>query len=122
MGDRTVPERINEFLVRCAGRAYCDHCIQERLGLRWRQQVQLVTATLGVTSGYRRSTAECCTCLDTKQVISFIGPTRSVGAGTTLTLPKPVGAAKTLPAKRGPSSEARAGSSPAARAARSADN
>jgi hypothetical protein len=72
MSDRTVPERINEFLVRCAGRAYCDHCIQERLGLRWRQQVQLVTATLAVTSGYRRNTATCCTCGDTKQVIVFV--------------------------------------------------
>lgn len=87
MSDRTVPERINEFLVRCAGRAYCDHCIQERLGLRWRQQVQLVTATLAVTSGYRRSTAVCCTCEDTKQVISFIGPSSAMRTGITLSLP-----------------------------------
>lgn len=82
MSDRTVPERINEFLVRCAGRAYCDHCIQERLGLRWRQQVQLVTATLGVTSGYRRNNAVCCTCNETKQVTAFVASTRA-----TLTLP-----------------------------------
>jgi len=82
MSDRTVPERINEFLVRCAGRAYCDHCIQERLGLRWRQQVQLVTATLGVTSGYRRNNAACCTCGDTKQVTAFVASTKA-----TLSLP-----------------------------------
>jgi hypothetical protein len=82
MSDRTVPERINEFLVRCAGRAYCDHCIQERLGLRWRQQVQLVTATLAVTSGYRRNNAACCTCGDTKQVIAFVASTKA-----TLSLP-----------------------------------
>jgi hypothetical protein len=82
MSDRTVPERINEFLVRCAGRAYCDHCIQERLGLRWRQQVQLVTATLAVTSGYRRNNAACCTCGDTKQVTAFIASTKA-----TLSLP-----------------------------------
>jgi hypothetical protein len=82
MSDRTVPERINEFLVRCAGRAYCDHCIQERLGLRWRQQVQLVTATLAVTSGYRRNNAACCTCGDTKQVTAFIASTKG-----TLSLP-----------------------------------
>jgi hypothetical protein len=82
MSDRTVPERINEFLVRCAGRAYCDHCIQERLGLRWRQQVQLVTATLGVTSGYRRNNAACCTCGETKQVTAFVASTRA-----TLSLP-----------------------------------
>src|ERR1700758_4751148 len=72
MSDRTVPERINEFLVRCAGRAYCDHCIQERLGLRWRQQVQLVTATVRVTSGYRRNNAACCTCGETKQVTALV--------------------------------------------------
>jgi hypothetical protein len=77
MSDRTVPERINEFLVRCAGRAYCDHCIQERLGLRWRQQVQLVTATLGVTSGYRRNNAACCTCGETKQVTAFIASAKA---------------------------------------------
>ncbi|MBV8095693.1 MAG: hypothetical protein JO110_21190 [Acetobacteraceae bacterium] len=82
MSDRTVPERINEFLVRCAGRAYCDHCIQERLGLRWRQQVQLVTATLGVTSGYRRNNAACCTCGETKQVTAFVASTKA-----TLSLP-----------------------------------
>jgi hypothetical protein len=86
MSGRTVPERINEFLVRCAGRAYCDHCIQERLGLRWRQQVQLVTATLGVTSGYRRSMSECCTCHDTKQVINFLAPSSSSRPSTTLSL------------------------------------
>jgi hypothetical protein len=88
MGDRTVPERINEFLVRCAGRSYCDHCIQERLGLRWRQQVQLVTATLGVTSGYRRNMAACCTCSETKQVISFVGTAVMSFASDTLSLPK----------------------------------
>lgn len=86
MSGRTVPERINEFLVRCAGRAYCDHCIQERLGLRWRQQVQLVTATLGVTSGYHRSTSECCTCHDTKQVISFLVPSLPSRPSSTLSL------------------------------------
>lgn len=86
MSGRTVPERINEFLVRCAGRAYCDHCIQERLGLRWRQQVQLVTATLGVTSSYCRSMSECCTCHDTKQVISFVAPGSPSRPSATLSL------------------------------------
>jgi hypothetical protein len=87
MGDRTVPERINQFLVRCGGRPYCDHCIQERLGLRWRQQVQLVTATLAVTSEYRRNMATCCTCGDAKQVITFLGTAGAVRAGQTLSLP-----------------------------------
>jgi hypothetical protein len=88
MGDRTVPERISEFLVRCAGRPYCDHCIQERLGLRWRQQVQLVTATLAVTAEYRRNMAACCTCNDTKQVITYHGTTNGLRAGPMLSLPR----------------------------------
>ena len=88
MSDRTVPERINEFLVRCAGRAYCDHCIQERLGLRWRQQVQLVTATLAVTACFRRELAVCSTCDESKQVISFLGSVVKSSAQETLSLPK----------------------------------
>ncbi|MBH5399919.1 hypothetical protein HZZ13_19310 [Bradyrhizobium sp. CNPSo 4010] len=88
MSGRTVPERINEFLVRCAGRAYCDHCIQERLGLRWRQQVQLVTATLAVTSGYRRSSAICSTCAESKQVITYVAASQI--AKPMLKLPMPV--------------------------------
>jgi hypothetical protein len=87
MSGRTVPERINEFLVRCGGRAYCDHCIQERLGLRWRQQVQLVTATLGVTSGYRRSSAICSTCAESKQVIAYVAASQI--AKPMLKLPTP---------------------------------
>jgi len=49
MGCRSVPEKVSEFLIKCSGRKYCDACIQERLGFKWRQQVQLVTATLAVT-------------------------------------------------------------------------
>jgi hypothetical protein len=71
MSDRTVPERINEFLLRRPGRAYCDGCIQERLGLRWRQQVQLVTATLAVTGAFKRENAACSTCADRKQVTLY---------------------------------------------------
>lgn len=70
MSCRTVPEKVNAFLVRCLGRKYCDTCIQERLGLRWRQQVQLVTATLAVTPSFEREHARCCTCNELKQVIS----------------------------------------------------
>jgi hypothetical protein len=47
---------------------YCDTCIQERLGLRWRQQVQLVTATLAVTNGYARQLNRCCVCQIERQV------------------------------------------------------
>jgi len=54
-------------------RRYCDRCIQERLGLKWRQQVQLVTATLAVTGAFIRGRGECCTCHETKQVIATNG-------------------------------------------------
>jgi|SRR5665213_332492 len=82
MSDRTVPERVNEFLIRRQGRAYCDFCIQERLGLRWRQQVQLVTATLAVTESFRRESSTCCTCHQQKQVILFANPKPSVPAAS----------------------------------------
>jgi hypothetical protein len=69
MSCRSVPEKINDFLARCAGRKYCDTCIQERLGLKWRQQVQLVTATLAVTRSFEREFGICCVCEQAKQVI-----------------------------------------------------
>jgi|ERR1700740_3178 hypothetical protein len=65
---RSLPEKISAFLTRCPGRMYCDTCIQERLGLRWRQQVQLVTATLGVTNGYARGFNRCCVCQEERQI------------------------------------------------------
>jgi hypothetical protein len=65
---RSLPEKISAFLTRCPGRMYCDTCIQERLGLRWRQQVQLVTATLGVTNGYAREFNRCCVCQGERQI------------------------------------------------------
>jgi hypothetical protein len=49
---RSVPQRIKDFLVRRQGRMYCDTCIQERLGLKWRQQVQVITATLSITESF----------------------------------------------------------------------
>ena len=48
---------------------YCDTCIQQRMGLKWRQQVQLITATLGVTGSFKRDPGRCCTCNEDKQVI-----------------------------------------------------
>jgi hypothetical protein len=68
MSDRFIPERIRDFLIQRPARLYCDSCIQERLGLRWRQQVQLVTATLAVTKSFTRERGVCCTCHETKQV------------------------------------------------------
>jgi hypothetical protein len=51
---------------------FCDTCIQERLGLKWRQQVQLSTATLAVTEAFRRDLGCCCTCNEVKQVIQAV--------------------------------------------------
>jgi hypothetical protein len=74
MPDRFIPEKIRDFLNERPGRPYCDTCIQERLGLRWRQQVQLVTATLAVTRFFTRERSECCTCHEEKRVISSVQP------------------------------------------------
>jgi hypothetical protein len=72
MPDRFLPEKIRDFLMQRPGRRYCDSCIQERLGLRWRQQVQLVTATLAVTKSFSRDRSDCCTCNEVKQVIAAV--------------------------------------------------
>jgi hypothetical protein len=72
MNGRTVPQKINDFLVRRPGRVFCDTCIQERLGLKWRQQVQLITATLAVTEAFKRDLGPCCTCSEVKQVIQAV--------------------------------------------------
>jgi K+-sensing histidine kinase KdpD len=68
----TVPERVAEFLIAAGDDMYCDACIQEKLGLKWRQQVQLVTATLAVTEPFRRDTGECRHCGQVKQVIHHV--------------------------------------------------
>jgi K+-sensing histidine kinase KdpD len=71
---RTVPERIAELLVGHEPAMYCDQCIQDQLGLKWRQQVQLVTATLAVTNLFRRDTGPCQSCSQLKQVIKHVKP------------------------------------------------
>jgi hypothetical protein len=68
----TVPERVKDFLVAAEGKMYCDSCIQENLGLKWRQQVQLITATLGVTGEFQRDLAQCCGCEEEKQATQAI--------------------------------------------------
>jgi hypothetical protein len=68
MSYSTVPEKVSAFLIWRTGRHYCDTCIQERLGLKWRQQVQLITATLAVTPLFRRELGRCCTCNEEKRV------------------------------------------------------
>lgn len=68
MTSMKLPEKISDFLSQRQERMYCDTCIQERLGLKWRQQVQLITATLAVTATFRREFNKCCTCEEIKQV------------------------------------------------------
>jgi Domain of unknown function (DUF4118) len=73
----TVPARVREFLVRSPDAIYCDGCIQESLGLKWRQQVQLITATLAVTELFTRGAGECCVCKELKHVIRMVQADRS---------------------------------------------
>jgi hypothetical protein len=68
----TVPERVRDFIVQAGSAAYCDGCIQDRLGLKWRQQVQLITATLAVTDSFRREPGSCSGCSESKQVIHAV--------------------------------------------------
>lgn len=83
MSSRNLPQRISDFLVRHQPRQYCDACIQERLGLRWRQQVQLVTATLAATDLFERKLYRCSNCEETKQVtVSVKRPSASSTAPT----------------------------------------
>ena len=93
MSVRTVPKPINDFLVEREGRSYCGACIQERLGLKWRQQVQLITATLAVTGDFERDLDRCSTCQDTKQVIMACiqasSPVRRAASAAILSMPRP---------------------------------
>ncbi len=69
---RTVPEKIRDFLCDRTRGAYCDDCLQQRLGIKWRQQVQTITATLAVTGVFVREYGTCATCNEQKQVIHAV--------------------------------------------------
>jgi hypothetical protein len=69
----TVPERVKDFIVHSGDATFCDGCIQDRLGLKWRQQVQLITATLAVTDSFARAPGHCSACAELKQVIRAVG-------------------------------------------------
>jgi hypothetical protein len=88
MSCRSVPQKISDFLVRRQSRMYCDTCIQERLGLKWRQQVQLITATLAVTDSFKRDLGRCFTCREVKQVIQAVGAFSSVERALALSFPR----------------------------------
>jgi hypothetical protein len=66
-----LPRRISDFLVGDGG-MYCDACIQKRLGLRWRQRVQLVTATLAVTAYFKRGDGKCSACHQMMRVVQAV--------------------------------------------------
>jgi hypothetical protein len=68
----SVPQRIKDFLVRGQGHRYCDDCIQEQVGLRWRHQVQIITATLALTRWFERDMGQCCTCHKVRHVIQAV--------------------------------------------------
>ena len=91
---RTLPRKVSEFLTQRQGRNYCDICIQERLGLKWRQQVQLITATLACTETFARELGPCCVCNETKQVISALKsnsvPSPSVVPGSISSFARPL--------------------------------
>jgi hypothetical protein len=49
----TIPTNVIAYLRRQTPHAYCDECIAQKLGART-QQVQPITATLGLTPGFSR--------------------------------------------------------------------
>jgi len=65
----TVQATIADFLRDNRGVALCDDCIAERLGLKRRQQAQAVTSALAETDEFLRSSGNCSSCSQTKNVI-----------------------------------------------------
>jgi hypothetical protein len=90
MSSRNTPQKVFGFLSVRQGHPFCDACIQMRLGLKWRQQVQLVTMTLAVTPLFERAQGECHHCHESKQVTSAlkdaITPANSLNARARLSL------------------------------------
>ena len=64
----SVPEKVTRFLIVRPDQLYCDSCVQQSLDMKWRQQVQLVTATLATTGLFKRENAQCSVCSEVKQV------------------------------------------------------
>jgi hypothetical protein len=59
------------------------------MGLKWRRQVQLITATLAVTPWFERET--CCVCKETKRVIyASNAPQVPMGNQSMAIMPQPV--------------------------------
>ena len=68
MRTHSVPEQISHFLSQNANNGYCDACIQEKLRLKRRQQVELVTATLRITGEFDQGIKRCESCGEVKDV------------------------------------------------------
>ncbi len=65
----TIPTNVIAYLRRQAPHAYCDECIGQELGART-QQIQPITATLGLTPGFSRKSGFCLECGLRRQVIN----------------------------------------------------
>ena len=65
----TIPTNVTAYLRQQAPHASCDECIGQKLGART-QQVQPITATLGLTPGFSRKSGFCQECGLRRQVIN----------------------------------------------------
>jgi predicted RNase H-like HicB family nuclease len=57
--EKTVPERIADFLRQNKPHAYCDDCLQTLLELAQRQQSQQATKPLGASGAFVREHGRC---------------------------------------------------------------
>jgi hypothetical protein len=55
----SVPEKVVAFLHGGAPGTYCDDCIKHELGLPRRQEVAIITLTLGLCKGFHRELGSC---------------------------------------------------------------
>jgi hypothetical protein len=58
----SIPQRIVDFLRQHQGSYFCDDCVAIDLKMKQRQEVQTVTATLALCSGYLRIDGHCSEC------------------------------------------------------------
>ena len=66
-----IPDDVLNFLRKRAPKSYCDECIAGYLDPpRSASQVQPVTATLALTSGFYRARGACELCIRTRLVTS----------------------------------------------------
>lgn len=66
-----VAERVNSFITEL-GKPVCDACIVKGVGLTNHAHAAQITAALGTTSDFTRSTGECHLCKNERMVISVV--------------------------------------------------